>query len=118
MSEFDKDAFANTYGPIIFFGIIAVGFVAMLFAARADARALKAKIGPHVVGPDGDRWRIIKETCLNGDVWFVAERWRYGDWSAPYTTRFETAAAAQAWLDSRFDDMRAQLVATKERVFP
>ena len=59
-----------------------------------------------------------KETCLNGDVWFVAERWRNSDWSAPYTTRFETAAAAQAWLDFRFDDLKSQLIATRERVFP
>lgn len=118
MSDFDKDAFANTYGPIIFFGIIAVGFVAMLFAARADARAEKAKLGSHVVAPDGSRWRITKETRLNGDVWFVAERWGNGDWAAPYRGEFETAGAAQAWLDTRFEEQRAELTATREPVSP
>lgn len=110
------DAFANTFGPFIVLGFVVFMFVYWYLADKAEARATQTKIGKHVVAPDRRLWRIAKETRLNGDVWFVAERWENGDWRAPYTGEFKTAEVAQSWLDAHFEYDRARLVATREPV--
>jgi hypothetical protein len=118
MTDLERDAIANAVGPILFLALLAFPFVWLWLTDEAAARKRAGKIGPHVVGPDDELYRVAKDTRLNGDVWYCVERWNGRYWWATYAGEFRSAEEAQAAMDARFEHDRARLTATREPVSP
>ena len=118
MTDAEIDAIANTVGPLMVLAFPALFFLGLWLTDEAAARKRADRIGPHVVGPDDELYRVTKDTRLNGDVWYCVERWNGRDWSPCYSGEFRSAEEAQASMNARFEYDRARLTATREPVFP
>ena len=116
--------------------VIAACIVLLVWASIADAKDkrlreqqeaedLLKELGEYVLSPSGRRFRIVKETRLNGHVLYRRQIWhdiyksQKPRWeNCTETATFASLEQAQDHLEKLFDRDRAELIASQVPVLP